>query len=169
MFSRGLTRMNTDVYNGQKNGQTPVNIDQESRHRNGARNRIGVMKHEATTEEIIGVFFDVYNELGHGFLESVYEGSMAIALREAGHKVIHQAPIAVYFRGQLVGDFRADLLVDDDGIVEVKAARAIEPAHEAQLLNYLRATRIEVGLLMNFGPKAEFKRFIFDNDRKDHR
>ena len=127
------------------------------------------MKHEGTTEKIIGVFYDVYNELGHGFLESVYEESMAIALREAGHQVIQQAPISVHFRGQVVGDFRADLLVNNEVIVELKAARAIESAHEAQLMNYLRATRIEVGLLMNFGPKAEFKRFIFDNDRKDHR
>ena len=83
--------------------------------------------------------------------------------------VIQQAPISVYFRGQLVGDFRADLLVNDEVIVELKAARAIESAHEAQLMNYLRATRIEVGLLMNFGPKAEFRRFIFDNDRKNRR
>jgi GxxExxY protein len=127
------------------------------------------MKHEGITETIIGVFYDVYNELGHGFLESVYEESMSIALREAGHHVMQQAPISVYFRGQVVGDFRADLLVNDEVIVELKAARAIESAHEAQLMNYLRATRIEVGLLMNFGPKAEFKRFIFDNDRKDHR
>ena len=102
-------------------------------------------------------------------LESVYEQSMAIALREEGLPVKQQAPVAVYFRGQLVGDFRADLLVSDAVIVELKAARAIEGAHEAQLMNYLRATRIEVGLLMNFGPKPEFKRFIFDNERKSQR
>ena len=127
------------------------------------------MKHEGTTEKIIGVFFAVYNELGQGFLESVYEESMAIALREAGLHVVQQAPITVHFRGQLVGDFRADLLVNDEIIVELKAARAIDNAHEAQLMNYLRATRIEVGLLMNFGSKADFKRFIFDNERKDRR
>ena len=127
------------------------------------------MKHEETTEKIIGVFFAVYNELGQGFLESVYEESMAIALREAGLHVVQQAPITVHFRGQLVGDFRADLLVNDEIIVELKAARAIDNAHEAQLMNYLRATRIEVGLLMNFGSKADFKRFIFDNERKDRR
>ena len=102
-------------------------------------------------------------------LESVYEQSMAIALREEGLPVKQQAPVAVYFRGQSVGDFRADLLVSDAVIVELKAARAIEGAHEAQLMNYLRATRIEVGLLMNFGPKPEFKRFIFDNERKGQR
>jgi GxxExxY protein len=146
-----------------------MHTDQESGQTKGAGNRIGAMKHEGITEKIIGVFYDVYNELGHGFLESVYEESMAIALREAGHHVIQQAPVSVHFRGQVVGDFRADLLANDEVIVELKAARAIESAHEAQLMNYLRATRMEVGLLMNFGSKAEFKRFIFDNDRKDHR
>ncbi len=146
-----------------------MNTDQQNGETERARSRIGVMKHKETTEKIIGVFYDVYNELGHGFLESVYLESMAIALREAGMPVVQQAPIAVYFHGHLVGEFRADLLVEDKVIVELKAGRAIEPAHEAQLMNYLRATRIEVGLLMNFGPKAEFKRFIFDNDRKDHR
>jgi GxxExxY protein len=127
------------------------------------------MKHQEITEKIIKGFYAVYNELGHGFLESLYEHSMAIALRELGLKVNQQAPIAVYFREQLVGDFRADLLVSDAVIVEIKAARTIEAAHEAQLMNYLRATTIEVGLLMNFGPKPEFKRFIFDNERKSQR
>jgi GxxExxY protein len=127
------------------------------------------MKHQEITEKIIKVFYAVYNELGHGFLESVYEQSMAIALREEGLPLKQQAPVEVYFRGQLVGDFRADLLVSDAVIVELKAARAIEGAHEAQLINYLRATNIEVGLLMNFGPKPEFKRFIFDNERKAQR
>ena len=124
------------------------------------------MKHEDLTEKIIGVFYTVYNELGHGFLESVYEQAMAIALREAGFHVVQQAPISVHFRGQTIGEFRADLLIEDKVIVELKAARAIEKAHEAQVMNYLRATKIEVGLLMNFGPRPEFKRFIFDNDRK---
>ena len=124
------------------------------------------MKHEDLTEKIIGVFYAVYNELGHGFLESVYEHAMAIALREAGFQVVQQAPISVHFRGQTIGEFRADLLVNDEVIVELKAARAIEKAHEAQLMNYLRATKIEVGLLMNFGPNPDCKRFIFDNDRK---
>jgi GxxExxY protein len=126
------------------------------------------MKHQDLTEKIIGVFYEVYNELGHGFLESVYAQSMAIALNEAGLKVVQQAPISVYFRGQLVGDFRADLLVNDQVIIELKAARAIESAYEAQLMNYLRATKVEIGLLMNFGPKPEFKRFIYDNERKSH-
>jgi GxxExxY protein len=127
------------------------------------------MKHQEITEKIIKAFYAVYNELGHGFLESVYHQAMAIALREEGLPVKQEAPIAVYFRGQLVGEFRADLLVSDAVVVELKAARAVESVHEAQLMNYLRATNIEVGLLMNFGPKPEFKRFIFDNQRKSQR
>jgi GxxExxY protein len=127
------------------------------------------MKYEETTENIIGVFYEVYNELGNGFLESVYEQAMTIALSEAGLQVVRQSPITVHFRGQVVGDFRADLLVNNQVIVELKAVRAIERAFEAQLMNYLRATNIEVGLLMNFGPKPEFKRFIYDNDRKSRR
>ena len=126
------------------------------------------MKHEEITENIIGVLYEVYNELGDGFLESVYEQSMAIALSEAGLQVVRQAPISVHFRGQVVGDFRADLLVNNQVIVELKAARAIERVFEAQIMNYLRATNVEVGLLMNFGPKPEFKRFIYDNERKGH-
>jgi GxxExxY protein len=127
------------------------------------------MKHQEITEKIIGVFYEVYNELGHGFLESVYEQSMEIALCQAGLQVIRQALITVHFRGQVVGDFRADILVNNQVIVELKAARAIESAYEAQVMNYLRATNVEIGLLMNFGPKPEFKRFIYDNDRKARR
>jgi GxxExxY protein len=91
---------------------------------------------------------------------------MLIALREAGLKAETQVPIAVYFRGNRVGDFRADLMVENSVLLELKAARALDPSHEAQLLNYLRATEIEVGLLMNFGIKPEFKRLAFDNQRK---
>jgi len=123
-------------------------------------------KHRELTQKIIGVFYNVYNELGHGFLESVYENAMTLALREAGLDARQQAPAAVYFRGQIVGDFRADLLVENAVIVELKAAKALDSTHEAQLLNYLRATNLEVGLLMNFGPKSEFKRLAFDNERK---
>ena len=123
-------------------------------------------KHRELTQKIIGVFFDVYNELGNGFLESVYENSMALALREAGVDARQQAPVSVSFRGQIVGDFRADLLVQNAVMVELKAAKALDSAHEAQLLNYLKATEIEVGLLVNFGPKPELKRFIFNNERK---
>lgn len=123
-------------------------------------------KNQEITKKIIGVFYDVYNELGHGFLESVYEQAMVIALAQAGLSVSVQVPIAVFFRGSQVGDFRADILVNNAVLVELKAARALDPSHEAQLLNYLRGTSIEVGLLFNFGPKAEFKRLAFDNERK---
>jgi GxxExxY protein len=124
------------------------------------------LNHPELTEKIIGVFFDVYNELGHGFLESVYEQALAIALTDAGIKVQQQLPLAVWFRAHRVGDFKADMLADDKVLLELKAARTIDLAHEKQLLNYLRATDIEVGLLLNFGNKPEFRRLVFENERK---
>jgi len=124
------------------------------------------LKHPELTEKIIGVFFDVYNESGHGFLESVYEQALAIALTDAGIKVQQQLPLAVWFRAHRVGDFKADMLADDKVLLELKAARTIDLAHEKQLLNYLRATDIEVGLLLNFGNKPEFRRLVFENERK---
>jgi len=127
------------------------------------------LKHRELTEKIIGVFYEVYNELGHGFLESVYEEAMAVALPQAELKLERQVPLRVTFRGAVVGDFRADLLVDNAVLLELKAAREIEPVHEAQLLNYLRATQIEVGLVLNFGPKPQFKRLVFENSRKETR
>jgi GxxExxY protein len=124
------------------------------------------LKHHELTEKVIGVFFDVYNELGHGFLESVYQQALAIALAERGLSVEHQVPTPVWFRGHVIGDFRADMLVNRLVILELKAARAIDLAHEKQLLNYLRATEVEVGLLLNFGVKPEFRRLVFENERK---
>jgi len=123
-------------------------------------------KHQELTQAIIQVFYEVYNELGHGFLESVYEEAMAIALLQKGLAVSSRNPLPVWFRGQQVGDFRADLVVGNAVIVELKAGRALEPAHEAQLLNYLKASTIELGLLLNFGPAPKVKRMIFGNDRK---
>lgn len=123
-------------------------------------------RHAELTKAIIGTFYEVYNELGHGFLESVYEKSLAIALRSKGFEMLQQASIPVHFRGSLVGDFNADLLVNGLVILELKTARTIDQAHLAQLMNYLKATEIEVGLLLNFGPKPEFKRVVFGNDRK---
>ncbi len=124
------------------------------------------MKHEPLTGKIIELFYDVYNELSHGFLESVYENSMRLALSQAGLFVPPKRPLDVWFRGVIVGTFEPDITVENLVSLEIKAARAIDPAHEAQLLNYLRATEIEVGLLLNFGPKPEFKRMVFDNERK---
>ena len=111
------------------------------------------------TREILGCAFEVINELGAGFLESVYERAMLIALRQKGIAAIPQSPMRVNFRGLNVGDFYADLLVEGKVIVELKAARALAPEHSAQVINYLNATGIEVGLLINFGnSKLEFKR-----------
>ncbi len=123
-------------------------------------------KHRTVTEKVIGVFFEVYHELGHGFLESVYQKSFEMALTAKGLRVRRKIEVPVWFRGQNVGDFEADILVDDCVLLELKACRCIDRAHEAQLLNYLRATEIEVGLLFNFRIKPEFRRLAFDNTRK---
>ncbi len=122
--------------------------------------------HFDLTQRIIGVFYEVYNELGPGFLESVYERAMVVALHEQGLVVESQAPVRVLFRGPEVGDFRVDLLIGGVVIVELKTARSIDAAHEGQLLNYLKATHVEVGLILNFEPKPEFKRLVFSNARK---
>ena len=127
------------------------------------------LKHGQLTERIIGVFYEVYNELGREFLESVYEQDMLIALSDAGLRVECQFPLNVTFRGRLIGDFRADLIVEHSVILELKATAGIDPGHEAQLLNYLRATEIEVGIVLNFGPKPQFKRMVFENSRKQIR
>jgi GxxExxY protein len=124
------------------------------------------LKHRELTEKIIGVFYEVYNELGHGFLESIYEQALAIALAQAGMKVERQVAVSVCFRGRQIGDFRADMLADGKVLLELKAARAIDQVHEKQLLNYLRATDIEVGLLLNFGVKPQFRRLVYENERK---
>ncbi|MFH1636314.1 MAG: GxxExxY protein [Chloroflexota bacterium] len=123
-------------------------------------------KHSDLTEKIIGAFFDVYNEIGYGFSEKVCENALAIRLRKLGLVVQQQIPITVYFEGQVVGNYIADLLIDNLVMVELKAIRELTEEHEAQLLSYLKATEIEVGLLLNFGPKAEFERKVFDNERK---
>lgn len=114
------------------------------------------------TERVIGSIYAVHRELGHGFLESVYENSLALALRENGVTAVQQAPLQVTFHGQVVGEFRADLLIDGRLIVEIKAVAKLAAAHETQLVNYLKATGVRVGLLMNFDPVPEFKRRVFD-------
>lgn len=119
-----------------------------------------------TTRAIIGSFFEVYNELGTGFLESVYRNALSVALDQMGIPNRREAPLDVFFRGARVGLFRADILVNDCVVVETKAAHALDRSHEAQLINYLRASSIEVGLLLNFGPEAKFRRLVYTNDRK---
>ncbi len=126
------------------------------------------LKHKEITSKILNVFLNrVYPRLGYGFLEKVYENAMALALRKMGVKVEQQAPIDVYFDGEIIGKYFADLLVEDAVIVELKVVHQITKAHEAQLLNYLRATPYEVGLILNFGPKSDFRRRAFDNERKN--
>ena len=124
------------------------------------------MLHEEITSEIINAFYHVYNTLGYGFLEKVYENALAKELAKRGHSVKQQVPIQVFYEGEAVGEYFADILIDDKVILELKAADEIAKAHEAQLVNYLKATDIQVGLLLNFGPKAEFKRKIFTKRRK---
>ena len=124
------------------------------------------LQHGELTEKIIGVFYDVYNELGYGFLESVYEESLVISLREADLRFERQLAIPVWFRGHQVGQFRGDILVEGKVLLELKSTRTLEAAHEAQLLHYLKSTEIEIGLLLNFGSRPQFRRLLFDNDRK---
>ena len=123
-------------------------------------------KYKEITDIILRSFYEVYNEIGDGFLESVYENALYIVLTGDGLCVERQKDIAVFFRGKVIGDFKADLIVNEKVILELKAVRTINPTHEAQLINYLKATNIEVGLLLNFGKKPEFKRFIYGNKRK---
>ena len=127
------------------------------------------LKHAELTEQLIGIFFSTYNELGHGFLESVYEQAFSVVLAEKGIFFERQITIPVWFHGKQIGEFRADLLVDRRVLIELKTGRDIDPAWEKQLLNYLRATDVEVGLLFNFGPSAQFRRYAFENDRKNPR
>ncbi len=123
-------------------------------------------KHHAITETILRVFFDVFNELGGGFLESVYHAAFELALKQSGLRVVSQVAIPVYFRGSVVGDFRADLIVNEVVLLELKAVSVLDRSHEAQVMNDLRATSLEVGMLFNFGPKPQFKRFVMDNQQK---
>jgi GxxExxY protein len=124
------------------------------------------LRHADLTSKIIGVFFDVYNELGPGFLESVYVEALALAFRQAGLPVDRESLLTVFFRGSVVGKFRADLIVSEAVLVEAKAGSKLHPIHEAQVLNYLRSTALEIGLLFNFGSRPQFRRLVLDNSRK---
>ena len=122
--------------------------------------------HKELTDEIIKTYYDVYNELGYGFLEKVYQNSMFIELKSRGFTVEAQKQIKVYYKGKEVGEYYADLIINNLIILELKATEVIVKEFEWQLINYLRATDIEVGLLLNFGMKPEFRRKVFDNSRK---
>lgn len=124
------------------------------------------VKHKEITNKIINIFYMVYNKLGYGFLEKIYENAMIMEFRKAGIFAVPQAPISVYYDDSVIGEYFADIIVDDVVIVEIKALKSLVPENEAQLLNYLKATNKEVGLLLNFGPKPEIRRKVFDNFRK---
>jgi GxxExxY protein len=128
-----------------------------------------MLLHKEITDAIIRAFYAVYNTLGYGFLEKVYENALAHELSKSGLKVQQQASIQVCYDGQVIGDYYADLVIQDKVIVEIKAVEKLSPQHTAQLLNYLKATSIEVGLVLNFGPEPKFERKILTNDRKNHR
>ena len=121
------------------------------------------LQHAATTKQVIVAFYEVYNELGEGFLESVYQAALGRVLCDAGLGVVREQAIEVFFRGAVIGRFFADLVVEERVVVELKAMKALRAEHEAQLIHYLRATGIEVGLLLNFGPRPEFKRMVYSN------
>jgi len=123
-------------------------------------------KYKELTEKIIEIFYKVYNNLGYGFLEKVYENAMMLDFKKENITAVSQYAIKVFYEDEIVGEYFADILVDGKVIVEIKAARNLTLENEAQLLNYLKATDKEVGLLLNFGPKPEIKRKVFDNFRK---
>jgi GxxExxY protein len=122
--------------------------------------------HKDLTDIILKTFYEVYNELGYGFLEKVYQNSLLIELRNKGLDVISQKKIKVFYKGNEVGEYYADLIVENKVVLELKAVEYIVDEFENQLLNYLRGTDCEVGLLLNFGKKPEFRRKIFENKRK---
>jgi GxxExxY protein len=124
------------------------------------------MLYDELSEEIIDLFFEVYNELGYGFLEKVYKNALYFELKDAGHQCEAEKSIDVFYKHRNVGQYYADIVVDDKIILELKVAERIVQAHEYQLINYLRATRYEVGYVLNFGKKPEFKRILLTNDRK---
>lgn len=118
------------------------------------------------TGKILKAFYAVYNELGYGFLERVYRNALYMEIKNCGLDCSMERGIPVFYRGEIVGDYFADIIVDDEIILELKAVRSLQPEHEAQLMNYLRATDAEVGLLLNFGPEPQKRRIVFTNDRK---
>ena len=123
-------------------------------------------KYNVLTERIIEIFYRVYNKLGYGFLEKVYENAMMKEFKTADISAVSQYAINVVYEDEIIGEYFADILVDNKVIVEIKAAKSLAIENDAQLLNYLKATEIEVGLLLNYGPKPDLKRKAFNNTRK---
>jgi GxxExxY protein len=124
------------------------------------------MKNKELTEQIIKAFFNVYNTLGYGFLEKVYENAMFIELTEMGFYVERQKRVEVFYKGHLVGNYSADMMVENVVVCELKSNEILSSEDERQLLNYLKGTSFETGLLLNFGKRAEVKRKMYDNDKK---
>ncbi len=124
------------------------------------------MKHEELTEMIIKIFYKVYNSLGYGFLEKIYENALMFEFEKAGILFANQYPVKVYYEGKVMGDYVADFVIDGKVIVEIKAKKTLAENDKAQLLNYLASTNKEVGLLLNFGEEPEVKRRVFDNELK---
>jgi len=126
-----------------------------------------MLKHEELSKKIIAAAYDVHKHLGYGFLEKVYKNALAIELENNSLNYVQEAPLNVLYQGRIVGEYFADLIVEDKIIVEVKAVSKIQPAQEVQLVNYLKATSINVGLLINFGESVEIKRRIFGFDARE--
>jgi GxxExxY protein len=127
------------------------------------------MIYQEKTSLILKSFYKVYNTLGYGFLEKVYENALFLEMSRMGLNCRRQLPITVFYNGEEVGNYFADIIVDGDIIIELKAAESACEEHDHQLINYLKATNIEVGLLLNFGLKPELRRKVFSNDRKNHK
>lgn len=126
------------------------------------------MLYQGLTDMILGAYYRVYNSLGYGFLEKVYENALVMELNDAGFHASQQQQINVYYKGAVVGDYFADLIINDKVIIELKAAESLRDEHVAQLTNYLKATDRELGLVLNFGKRPEFKRVIFSNKQALH-
>ena len=122
--------------------------------------------HQELTKSIIGIYYNVYNELGYGFLEKVYHRAMIIELNKNGYEVEHEKKIEVFYKNEVVGTYIPDLIINKSVILELKCVEYLIEAHENQLINYLKATECEVGLVLNFGKDPQFKRKIFTNDLK---
>ena len=125
--------------------------------------------HQELTRQIIGIYYHVYNELGYGFLEKVYHNAFAIELTTRGYKIEKHKKVSVFYKNEIVGEYIPDILVDDKLIIELKCAENLVEAHECQLINYLRATDCQVGLVLNFGKDPQFIRKIFTNDLKKNK
>ena len=126
------------------------------------------LKYKEISDKILKAFYKVYNVFGYGFLEKIYEKSLMIELKKLGLKCVNQHPIAVYYEGEIIGNYIADIIVEGKILIELKSVKTLTIQDESQLLNYLSCTEIEIGLLLNFGPKPQTKRKIFDNERKPY-